>query len=212
VCAARGGIEQKQRKKENHHMTEQEFADWIAKTRGSLHRWTEDEIVRLNRRGAMYYLGGEDGIYLRIHADGRLEFGSYEGAVPHIGEASFTTLAERKHEDFNAAFTAAIQLGGKQFLVDMFSAGDYLRGAELGAEQNYNMAPDGLLNNIAPPKPDLTDGQTWDEVRELAPGTLPEEIQPAGEKPSLLGQLGQYRDAGASAPEGEQVIEPEPEL
>ena len=193
-------------------MTEQEFAYWTAKTQSSRHRWTEDEIVRLNGRGAMYYLGGEDGIYLRIHTDGRLEFGSYEGAVPHIGEAFFTTLVERKHEDFNAAFTAAIRLGGKQFLVDMFSAGDYLRSAELGAEQNYNMAPDGLLNNIEPPKPDLTDGQTWDELRELAPGALPEEIQPAGEKPSLLGQLGQYMGAGAPAPEAGQAIEPELEL
>jgi len=71
-------------------------------------------------------------------------------------------------------------------------AGDYLRNAELDAEQNYNMAPDGLLNNIATPKPDLTDGQTWDELRELAPETLPEEIQHGG-KPSLIGQVEQHR-------------------
>ena len=71
---------------------------------------------------------------------------------------------------------------------------DYLRSAELSAEQNYNMAPDGLLNNIAPPKADLTDGQTHEELRELVPQTLPAEIQPDGEnKPSLLGQVAQYQ-------------------
>lgn len=193
-------------------MTDQEFAHWTAKTQSSRHRWMEDEIVRLNGRGAMYYLGGEDGIYLHIHTDGRLEIGKYEGAVPHIGEAFFEVLADRQFKDFSEAFTAAIQLGGKQFLVDMFSAGDYLRNAELGAEQNYNMAPDGLLNNIAPPKADLTDGQTWDELRELAPETLPEEIQAAGEKPSLLGQIGQYRDAEAPSSEAGPAIEPELEL
>jgi hypothetical protein len=89
---------------------------------------------------------------------------------------------------------------------------DHLRGAELGAEQNYNMAGDGLLNDIAPSKPALADSQTWDEASESTPGTLPEEMQPAGAKPSLLGQLGQYKDAAASAPEGGQAIEPELEL
>ena len=40
--------------------------------------------------------------------------------------------------------------------------------AELDVEQNYNML-DGVQNNIAVPKPDLTDGQTHEELLELAP-------------------------------------------
>ena len=101
-------------------MTRDEFARWQDITENSRFQWTEDAIFRLNGRGAFYYIGGEDSGYMRIHKDGRLELGSYEGAVPHIGEALFIPKSERKYADFNEAFTAAIQLGGKQFLVDMF--------------------------------------------------------------------------------------------
>ena len=40
-------------------MTEKEFAAWRAMTESSTNHWTEDEIFRLNDRGAMYYLGGK---------------------------------------------------------------------------------------------------------------------------------------------------------
>lgn len=65
---------------------------------------------------------------------------------------------------------------------------DYLRNAELyeeGQTGNYNML-DGRLDNEPPERPDLTDGQTWEEIRELAPETLP---GAAGEKPSLMERL-----------------------
>lgn len=61
----------------------------------------------------------------------------------------------------------------------------YLRNAELyeeGQTGNYNML-DGRLNNEPPVRPDLTDGQTYEEIRELAPETLQEE------KPSLMERL-----------------------
>ena len=101
-------------------MTRDEFALWKDITGNSRFHWTEDAIFRLNGRGAFYYIGGEDGGYMRIHKDGRLELGSYEGAVPHIGEAVFMPKSEKQYADFNEAFTTAIQLGGKRFLVDMF--------------------------------------------------------------------------------------------
>lgn len=53
---------------------------------------------------------------------------------------------------------------------------NYLLNAELHKEAqtgNYNML-DGRLDNLAPEKPDLTDGQTHDELMELAPETLPD--------------------------------------
>lgn len=59
-----------------------------------------------------------------------------------------------------------------------------LAAVEMTTEQNYNMI-DGLRNNIAYEKADLTDGQTHEELRELAPETIP---GPEG-KPSLLGQV-----------------------
>lgn len=61
----------------------------------------------------------------------------------------------------------------------------YLRNAELyeeGQTGNYNML-DGRLNNEPPVRPDLTDGQTYEEMKELAPEAL------QGDKPSLMERL-----------------------
>lgn len=85
---------------------------------------------------------------------------------------------------------------------------DYLRSAELDKEQNYNMVGDGLINNMGPSKPDLTDGQTHEEIRELAPKTLPAEIQTREERPSLLGQVEQYKADTVPCAEG-PLDEPE---
>ena len=63
--------------------------------------------------------------------------------------------------------------------------GNPLKSAELDMEAeggNYNMI-DGVINNLPPVKADLTDGQTYDEITELAPETLPEE------QPSVLERL-----------------------
>jgi len=65
---------------------------------------------------------------------------------------------------------------------EVIIAYNQLAAAELSTEQNYNMI-DGRINNQPSPRADLTDGQTHEEIRELAPGTLLEG------KPSLLGQL-----------------------
>ena len=102
-------------------MTQEEFSYWQARTESSRYQWTEDEIFRLNGRGAKYYIGGEDGTYMRIEKDGLLEIGTYEGAIPHIGDAFFKPEIEKQYKNFDTAFTAAIGLGGKKFLVDMFS-------------------------------------------------------------------------------------------
>lgn len=105
-------------------MTQREFEYWQAVTAESTRRWVEDSITRLNGNGALYYTGGKDGIYMSLSPDGKLMVGTYEGAIPHIGEAMFKRGAEHQYADFNSAFEAACQLGGKQFLVDMFSQSD----------------------------------------------------------------------------------------
>ena len=63
---------------------------------------------------------------------------------------------------------------------------NYLAATEMSTEQNYNMI-DGARNNMAHAKADLADGQTHEEVRELAPETLPDE------KPSVLEQIREAR-------------------
>ena len=67
-----------------------------------------------------------------------------------------------------------------------------LAATEMSTEQNYNMI-DGQRNNMAQPKADLTDGQTHEEVRELAPQTLPDE------KPSVLEQIREAKKAPPTA-------------
>ena len=102
-------------------MTQHEFEYWQAVTQSSKYQWVEDRITRLNGNGALYYTGGEDGLYMRLSPDGKLTVGTYEDAFPHIGEAMFRREAEHQQPDFSSAFEAACKLGGKQFLADMFS-------------------------------------------------------------------------------------------
>lgn len=103
-------------------MTRQEFDHWQAVTESSRYRWREDTATRLNDQGALYYTGGESGIYMRITAEGELTVGTYEGAIPHIGEACFSQKAGHKCKDFNEGFQYACQLGGMKFLADLFSS------------------------------------------------------------------------------------------
>ena len=104
-----------------HNEAELNFSAWMAVTESSRYKWVEDEIYRLNGRGAMYYTGGEDGVYMRIQKDGKLEAGHYEGAVPHIGEATFKPAVIKQFPSFSESYKAAMEAGGKQFMVDMFS-------------------------------------------------------------------------------------------
>ena len=104
-------------------MTEKEFQYWTAKTQSSSDKWTEDEIYRLNGRGAFYYIGGaEKGTYIKIQNDGLVEGGKYEDAFPHIGDAAFYESFRKQYDTFNDAFTAVMEAAGKKFLVDMFSS------------------------------------------------------------------------------------------
>ena len=103
-------------------MTDQELNQWLVVTENSRYQWTEDEVTRLNGRGALYYFGGEDGVYIRVQPDGELSVGTYEGAFPHIGEALFTRKAVLACDGFDQALQKAMELGGQQFLQDMFSS------------------------------------------------------------------------------------------
>jgi hypothetical protein len=102
-------------------MNQKEFEYWQSVTAGSAYRWIEDAVTRLNGNGSLFYSGGEDGVYMRLTRGGKFSGGTYEGAVPHIGEACFIPKAEHQYADYNGAFEAALKLGGKQFLIDMFS-------------------------------------------------------------------------------------------
>lgn len=103
-------------------MTKDEFSYWQSVIENSRFKWTEDAIFRLNGRGSFYYTGGENGVYMKISKDGLLEAGTYEGAIPHIGDAMFKPAATRQCADYSEAFAVTMEAGGIKFLADMFSA------------------------------------------------------------------------------------------
>ncbi|MDO4562511.1 MAG: hypothetical protein Q4C12_01620 [Clostridia bacterium] len=102
-------------------MNQTEFEHWQKVMDSSKYRWVEDVVARHNGHGSLYYTGGEDGIYMRISAEGKLTIGEYKDAFPHIGEATFIPKAEHQYDSYSKAFEAACKLGGVQFLADMFS-------------------------------------------------------------------------------------------
>ena len=83
---------------------------------------------------------------------------------------------------------------------------NYLKTAEMSTEQNYNQL-DGIINNTAQPKADLTDGQSLEEIKELAPETLAK-----SEKPSVIGQLKETKEAPKKPHVGSKKKPTEPML
>jgi len=125
-------------------MTESEYLKWKAVTESSRFHWVEDAIYRLNGRGTFYYTGGEDGIYLSIDKDGLLTVGWYKGAIPHIGEAVFTEELKKQYADYNAAYTAALEAGGTQLLLDILAAPTLEIRTEADSQQGTLSQRDGI--------------------------------------------------------------------
>lgn len=78
-------------------------------------------MTQRNGHGMLYYLGGENGCFMRITPEGKLSIGTYEGAVPNIGEACFIVQAEKGCSGQDEAFQIACGFGGIKFLADLFS-------------------------------------------------------------------------------------------
>lgn len=73
-------------------MTRAEFDGWAAVTRASETTWQLDLCSWHNQGCYFIYKGGVDGVYLQVRSNGVAEIGTYEGALPHIGEALFRRL------------------------------------------------------------------------------------------------------------------------
>lgn len=104
-------------------MTKQEFENWQEVTAQSKYAWQSDPIRKLNGNGALFYTGGEDGCYMSIDPTGLLMIGTYEGAVPHIGEACFRVKAKKQYPSYNDALSKATEIGGIKFLTDIVLSG-----------------------------------------------------------------------------------------
>ncbi|MDR1961182.1 MAG: hypothetical protein LBQ16_02755 [Gracilibacteraceae bacterium] len=132
-------------------MNKQEYAGWQALTESSRNPWTEDAIFRANGRGALYYRGGKDGIYIAVTKGGILNAGTYEGAIPHIGEAAFVPMVSEQHAGFNDAMSRAMQIGGQQFLIDMFRGCDHAEAQKAAVAAYEAAVPEDseLTENVA---------------------------------------------------------------
>ena len=145
------------------------------------------------------------GRYCLSHAD--------ETEVPEDWQGGNDPAALGKHisETEKGAFTSHgyLNLSGDEWK-EQYRAGDiparyrifnYLAAAEMSVEGNYNQI-DGVINNEGPRRADLTDGQTHEEIAELAPETLRDK-----DKPSILEQL---KEAKGDAAQPGQAREKKP--
>lgn len=121
-------------------MNKQEFISWTLATERSKKGWMVDEAMLHNRNEILMYHGGEDGTYVWI-VDTTVTVGKYEGAIPHIGEASFQPTGTRTFPNTDKAHSAVANATGISGVLAMLT-GDgrapfdtYQQNAEL--EQRY---------------------------------------------------------------------------
>lgn len=95
-----------------------EYNAWIEETRRSNFNWNMDEVAKENRGEYFFYIGGESGRFIRIDGTGKMDLGTYEEAVPHIGDALFRVEASKQYASQAEALNRAIQNGGMSFLMD----------------------------------------------------------------------------------------------
>ena len=98
-------------------MTCGEFRAWANVTAISVSQWLRDEVTFHNRGEMLFYRGGERGIYIWIYRDGTLSCGTYEDAVPHIGEATFKQTYSKIFQSQAEAFARVQATLGPAFNV-----------------------------------------------------------------------------------------------
>lgn len=106
-------------------MTNNEFVAWVKF--GYLRRglWTIDQVHDgSSTKDLLIYRSYPDdqtaGIFFRITTNGQFHAGRYTGALPHIGEASFSTKTFKKFASKNEAIKYAIESVGIRFLMEIY--------------------------------------------------------------------------------------------
>jgi hypothetical protein len=74
-------------------MNATERAAWMKHTANSRYTWTVDPIHN-TAADLLVHLSGQSGQYVEISGC-KLTVGTYDGAIPHIGEASFKALGTK---------------------------------------------------------------------------------------------------------------------
>lgn len=89
--------------------------------------WTKDPVHNgLDGVDLLMHIGGTDGQFVRVDQAGNVEVGTFEGAIPHIGEAAFTIVGKHKFTDFNVAVTRLVErMGADMLMAVMFGRSPY---------------------------------------------------------------------------------------
>jgi hypothetical protein len=99
-------------------MTNTEFAAWTKHTARSRNGWKLDSLTLANRGVTLMYHGGHDGRYIEVEG-ATVSVGSYEGAIPHIGEAIFTRQHTRTFANAQEAANAVMGAIGIKGLISI---------------------------------------------------------------------------------------------
>ena len=100
--------------------TDQEFTKWVNLSVGIDASWREDKRYRRHKDGVLYYIGGEDGLYIRIANDGLIKAGRYEFASPGIEEAVLVCSVLKQCESYEQAILFASQVAGQKLTNDLY--------------------------------------------------------------------------------------------
>lgn len=101
-------------------MNKDEFEAWSEETARSKGCWMSDPIAE-SKGGWLFYRGGESGRFIMISSSGYLQVGLYDWAIPHIGEAVFSTKADRKYRNADEALQVVFDVLGSAFVEDFMN-------------------------------------------------------------------------------------------
>jgi hypothetical protein len=96
-------------------MTTNEFREWT-KVKEPHMKWGMDQFRWHNHDEMLFYLGGEKGKFIWLYSDGRMQAGTYEGAIPRITEACCKPTFGKAFDNRQEAFARVVEIGGGQFL------------------------------------------------------------------------------------------------
>lgn len=97
-------------------MTRQEFLAWTKHTDRSKRGWQRDDVTLHNRGALLMYHGGEKGTYVEVDKT-TVTVGTYDGAIPHIGEAMFKVTGRKTFESESDAYQAVFNATGTRGLL-----------------------------------------------------------------------------------------------
>lgn len=102
-------------------MNRKEYDAWLTHTEASKEKWQMDEIAYHNHGDCLFYKGGTTGSFIWITKTGYVMIGDYEDAIPHIGEAAFSTRWHKQFAGREEALAYVLERAGIPFLKELFS-------------------------------------------------------------------------------------------